>query len=97
MKIYTAIKEIKQVIKKPIRKSDLVEYFSDKINKVNIIDINLNQLKENIRLQHDLNCNNYQEINSLFNSSLKATTSLVEAIQKSIRRLNLNISFFVIP
>jgi hypothetical protein len=74
-----------------------VEYFSDKINKVNLIDINLNQLKDNLRLQQDLGCNNYQEINSLYNTSLKATSSLVEAIQKSIRRLNLNISFFVIP
>lgn len=96
IKIYTAIQEIKQVVKKPLRKSDLVEYFSDKINKVNLIDINLNHLKSNLKLQKDIGCNDYEEIKALYDASLQASNSLVEAIQKSIRTLNLNISFFII-
>ncbi len=79
-----------------MRKCDLIEYFSDKINKVNLIKINLNNLKETLRIQKEINCKDYEELKKLYDSSFKASNSLVEAIQNTIRRFNLNINFLVI-
>jgi hypothetical protein len=96
MKISLAIQEIKDILLKPVRKIELVEYFSDKINKVNLIKLNLENLRDIIKLQKEFDCEDYYTIIKYYEGSLKAANDLVEAIQNSIRKHNLNISFLVI-
>ena len=61
-----------------------------------MIKINLNNLKETLKIQKEIKCKDYEQLKQLYDSSYKASNSLVEAIQKSKRRLNLNINFLVI-
>lgn len=96
IKISLAIQEIKDILLKPVKKSELVEYFSDKINKVNLIKLSLENLREIIKLQREFECEDYETINEYYEGSFKAANNLVEAIQNSIRKHNLNISFLVI-
>jgi len=95
-KISLAIQEIKDILVKPIRKSELIEYFSDKINNVNLIKLHLENLRDVFKLQKEFECEGFETISKYYDGSLKAANNLVEAIQNSIRKHNLNISFLVI-
>lgn len=96
IKISLAIQEIKDILLKPIRKSELIEYFTDKINNVNLVKLNLENLRDVIKLQKEFECEDHETINKYYEGSIKAANSLVEAIQNSIRKHNLNISFLII-
>jgi len=96
MKISLAIEEIKLILRKPVRKSELIEYFSDKINNANLIKLNLDNLKDVIKLQNELQCEDFANTNKYYEGSLKVANSLVEAIQISIRKHNLDVSFLVL-
>jgi len=96
LKISLAIQEIKIILKKPVRKSELIEYFSDKINNVNLIKLNLENIREIVILQKEFDCPESEKLKNYYDDSLKAANNLVEAIQNSIRKHNLNISFLII-
>lgn len=96
IKISIAIEELKKILEKQMKKSELIEYFSDKINKVNLIKINLDNLSSAIKLQKEFKCPDFEQINEYYESGIKATNGLIEEIQNSIRKHNLNISFLVI-
>ena len=89
-------KDILKFVNKTVSKQDLVAKLSDQINKMNIIKINLFDLQPSLDLMKSINCTNLQENQNKFNSTLKLATGLVESLQNSIRKSNLNTNFLII-
>lgn len=89
-------KDILKFVNKTVSKQDLVAKLSDQINKMNIIKINLFDLQPSLDLMKSISCTNLQENQNKFNSTLKLATGLVESLQNSIRKSNLNTNFLII-
>lgn len=59
--------------------------------KIRIYDIGIS-----LALMKKLNCSNYDENNRIFQQTLKSANNLVEGIQNSIRKKNLNVNFLIL-
>lgn len=94
------IKNIKQDLKlfktDKNTKQDLIIKFSDYINKINLIKIELFKLTNLIELQKRVNCSIYESNNCKFQAAFRKTNHLIEVIQDAIRKQNLNVNFIVI-
>ena len=82
-KISTAIKEIHLILEKKITDLKLVEYFSDKIKKVNLVKLNIKKLQKITKLQKDLNCNFHTNFTQHLESSQKTLDSLEYTIERT--------------
>jgi hypothetical protein len=77
-------------------KQDLIIKFSDYINKINLIKIELFKLTHLIEMLKRAECSMYKVNNDKFQAALRKTNQLIEAIQDAIRKQNLNVNFIVI-
>lgn len=89
-------KEIKEFTNKTNTKQDIIVKFADYINRLNIVKINLNQLSGNQELLKKSNCSMYEKNNIVYQATVKSSGLLIEAIQDTIRKQNLNVNFIVI-
>jgi hypothetical protein len=82
--------------KSNITRQELIIKFSEYINRVNMIKIHLLELNSNLDLLKAVSCPNYEDNLNNFDSIMKKTNTLIEIIQNSIRKQNLNINFIII-
>ena len=69
--------------------------FSDYINRVNLVKIQLFEMKTNLDLLKSATCSNYNDNSKYYENIMKKANQLIEIIQDSIRKQNLNINFIV--
>lgn len=77
-------------------RQELIVKFSDYINRVNLAKIELFEMKTNLDLLKSANCSNYEDNNKYYDIIMKKANQLIEIIQDSIRKQNLNINFIII-
>ncbi len=77
-------------------RQELIIKFSDYINRVNLVKILLFEMKSNLNLLKDASCSNYDENSKFYDNIMKKANQLIEIIQDSIRKQNLNINFIII-
>jgi hypothetical protein len=87
--------DISKHINKTISKQDVVVKISDQINKVNFIKFNTYYIKSSIKLMKELECPQYKSNHDMYKLLKKNTNTLVEGIQNSMRRKNLNLNFLI--
>ena len=77
-------------------KQDLVAKLSDQINKLNIIKINIYDIQPTLDLMKKINCTNSGDNEKIYSITVKKAAGLVESLQNSIRKSNLNANFLII-
>lgn len=77
-------------------RQELIVKFSDYINRVNLAKIQLFEMKTNLDLLKAASCSNYDDNSKYYDNMMKKANQLIEIIQDSIRKQNLNINFIVI-
>jgi len=77
-------------------RQELIIRFSDYINRVNLVKIQLFEMKTNLDLLKAANCSNYDDNVKYYDGIVKKANQLIEIIQDTIRKQNLNINFIVI-
>lgn len=86
---------ISNTINLTFTKQDLIVRFSEYINRVNLVKIQLFEMKSNLDLLKASYCPNYDENAKTYDSIMKKANILIEIIQDSIRKQNLNINFLI--
>ena len=76
-------------------RQELIVKFSDYINRVNLAKIQLFEMKTNLDLLKTASCSNYDDNSKYYDKIMKKANQLIEVIQDSIRKQNLNINFIV--
>jgi hypothetical protein len=89
-------KDLKEFTNGTNSKQELIIRFSDYINRVNLIKIDLYQLTNVVEILRKVECPNYELNNKKYQETLKNANQLIEVIQDSIRKQNLNVNFIVI-
>ena len=77
-------------------KQDLVAKVSDKVNKINIIKFNVYYVKIILEIMNSIGCIKFNENEKLFKNLLKQSNLIVEGLQNSIRKKNLNVNFLIL-
>jgi len=77
-------------------RQELIIRFSDYINRVNLVKIQLFEMNTNLDLLKSLNCPNHDDNLKHYEDIKKKANYLIEKIQDSIRKKNLNINFIII-
>jgi hypothetical protein len=88
--------DIFKFVNKTASKQDLVAKLSDQVNKINIIKINIHDIQPTLDLMKKINCTNFKENQKKFKATIKKAAGLVESLQNSIRKSNLNTNFLII-
>jgi len=77
-------------------RQELIVKFSDYINRVNMVKIELFEMRSNLDLLKASKCPNYDDNLKNYEGIMVKANQLIEIIQESIRKQNLNINFIVI-
>jgi len=94
LKIIT--QDIQVFVNKTNSKQDVVAKVADRLNRVNFIKFNTFFIKSLLKLTGKLGCNEFKENNRNLNLIMKNSNVLVEGIQNSIRKGNLNVNFLIL-
>lgn len=77
-------------------RQELIVKFSNYINRVNLVKIQLFEMKTNLDLLKAASCTNFDDNSKYYDNLMKKANQLIEIIQDSIRKQNLNINFIII-
>lgn len=99
--LFTEVRAIKKDLKdftnKTNSKQETIIKFSDYINSINLIKVELYHANFSLQIVKNAGCTRtYESNNEKFQATLKRANLLIEAIQDSIRKQNLNVNFIVI-
>lgn len=75
---------------------EVIVKFSEIINEINLIKMELLNLNVKVLLNEKLQCKDYNIYSEKFNNIMKTANQLIEVIQDTIRKQSLNINFIII-